>query len=1036
MKTTRVPIVVFSVLMAGMSSAFEVPLIVENKLADALQNELVIVSLAQLNVPPEEMKGWEDIAVSDGADKLVCQVDDLLENGWDDKDELSFFIDLQPHERKNLTVEFLTKKREGGDSSAEVTRIGDDLKVKNRFLSFNFSNSGSGYYGIRDIDLEGQSPALGNILMGLSLKSYDLHYHTGPVRTVLSFKGKIWKYYGERGWQLSAYEIMPVISLSEARPEIIYFAYIQAVSEPESFQIQDLNVVYLNKEDLAWRGSCPQGKNWALVANDKNEAVGIAVSSLSNLAMNRERMDEGFLHVIDMNLDRTSWHVRTRPRLESDQDHADIVKQPRFMKVHYFFYDDAPDETTIEKEFARVSAPLLLLPKLQVSEMKRSSSMDKVLETLSGHDPLIVCSESVEKKFKTDVVRLAETLGTVYSEEKDFLPFFRRQYRTWPRDETFLIIIGEPGSKLIDEFTEKYGIADVRFPGPGKERLVLVDDFLGLGRKALFVSGSGLPEVKKSLDKLLAGVKDHKVDSICGFVDIYKRNAPWINRSDSEKMILYTWRNGWSELQVLLKPEDDLSGLNVDVDLPMDARVEVTHILWEYLDLEGRKLTGFYPANDGLRPSVPRKIAKDQPVSVWISLYIPENVRPGSYKGTVQITADGFTKALPLEVNVGSLTLAAQPPISFFPMYSALHPAPNHSNLELYLDVERYTEPYYQALTNISRVLALYGADVASLSYANISGVMKGERIILDTTRLEKELAAYRRGNPNTHTYIYSEQQAHWQKMVKTIMLNTGWNEKTAFTALGREFRKAFGKLGIEDSVYAYIEDEPSDYTVWVKQAQGAKWMGLRCTTAINHCQPEKMATAVGMMDLWIPLWQRFKKPGQFSPEFHRQRKKDDNQIWLYTCAGANPRANFGLTNTQVPFLILDSWFRGAEGVMYYGGLYWSHAISRVKDGTAKDLWKAHSANNPSGSCTFYPDEKGKTIIPSQRAQVFRESFQILKALDLLQRRKGRDAIAPLMSTFFAEMDAESDSRFGTNFDGDPENYHRLKKTLFEMAEE
>ena len=138
MKTTRVLAAVFPVLMAGISSAFDVPLIVENKLADVLQNELVIVSLAQLKVPPEEMKAWEDIAVSDGADKLVCQVDDLLENGWDDKDELAFFIDLQPHERKNLKVEFLTKKREGGESSAEVTRIGDDLKVKNSFLSFNF----------------------------------------------------------------------------------------------------------------------------------------------------------------------------------------------------------------------------------------------------------------------------------------------------------------------------------------------------------------------------------------------------------------------------------------------------------------------------------------------------------------------------------------------------------------------------------------------------------------------------------------------------------------------------------------------------------------------------------------------------------------------------------------------------------------------------------------------------------------------------------------------------------------------------------
>lgn len=110
--------------------------------------------------------------------------------------------------------------------------------------------------------------------------------------------------------------------------------------------------------------------------------------------------------------------------------------------------------------------------------------------------------------------------------------------------------------------------------------------------------------------------------------------------------------------------------------------------------------------------------------------------------------------------------------------------------------------------------------------------------------------------------------------------------------------------------------------------------MGLRCTTAINHCQPEKMATAVGTMDLWISLWQRFKKPGQFSREFHRQRKKDGNPIWLYTCAAPNPRTNFGLNNTQVPFFILDSWFRGAEGVMYYGGLHWPHAISRVRDGT------------------------------------------------------------------------------------------------------
>ena len=170
-------------------------------------------------------------------------------------------------------------------------------------------------------------------------------------------------------------------------------------------------------------------------------------------------------------------------------------------------------------------------------------------------------------------------------------------------------------------------------------------------------------------------------------------------------------------------------------------------------------------------------------------------------------------------------------------------------------------------------------------------------------------------------------------------------------------------------------------------------------------------------------LWQRFKKPGQFSPEFYRQRKKDDNQIWLYTCAGANPRANFGLSNTQVPYLILDSWSKGAEGVLYYGGLFWSHALDRGKGMPYEDLWRANKSNNPSGSSTFYPDKENKTIVPSQRAQIFRESFQIVKAVDLLKQRKGKQAIASLLTECLTE------------FDADPDNYYLLKKKLFEMAE-
>ena len=40
-----------------------------------------------------------------------------------------------------------------------------------------------------------------------------------------------------------------------------------------------MNVLYLNNEDFTWSGSPPRGKNWALVANDKNKAIGVAVST-------------------------------------------------------------------------------------------------------------------------------------------------------------------------------------------------------------------------------------------------------------------------------------------------------------------------------------------------------------------------------------------------------------------------------------------------------------------------------------------------------------------------------------------------------------------------------------------------------------------------------------------------------------------------------------------------------------------------------------------------------------------------------------
>ena len=587
--------------------------------------------------------------------------------------------------------------------------------------------------------------------------------------------------------------------------------------------------------------------------------------------------------------------------------------------------------------------------------------------------------------------RFADKLGGAWRRSGAFLQFFNVFSGGKPGEGLLVVAVGEPGTNaVLDQINESEKLISV-YPLKAERpvvRLIEKEDWPGA---LLFVAGNNVKATEQAVAQVMGAVGEAppRPDlSLSPFAWGKKMPVPWDGIRDHEgafKALAY--RNGRAEFLMLLRANRAVSGLKLEA--PAGARSRF--VPWRF-DATGSDAPRVTPVHDAAFPALPDRLNRDQLIAVWISLKIPTEQKPGTRVDTARLIGDGKERSIRLETEVLDLTLTDEPGFGFFPM------GEGKAGIKLYYGWQDDAD-YYEHLPRILRDRGEFGPNAFTMDVAGLKvRADKDGEPWIDSTDFEKELAAVRASGcidrifVNSLNYLY---RAEFRRIAAARKLG----DLDAWELFIPVIRQKLRELGLEDKAICRHGDEIPDYEGWLPQARIYKRCGFKMSVAINGYGVFNKHLAVGTMGLWIPLYNFFVNrwgnpikdddPIHFSRKFRDERHADGEEIWPYVC-GPGPYAWSTRPRSQARYLILDAYMKGADGLSYYGGTCWSHAVDpKYRETRKADLF--------GGDCTFvtlfYPDYERKGILPSLRAGSFRNGLEDVTATIVVRKlaaEKGR----------------------------------------------
>jgi hypothetical protein len=124
-------------------------------------------------------------------------------------------------------------------------------------------------------------------------------------------------------------------------------------------------------------------------------------------------------------------------------------------------------------------------------------------------------------------------------------------------------------------------------------------------------------------------------------------------------------------------------------------------------DPTGWKPVQLVPENArGGRGGLPIAVRPNENQAIWIEIYIDRNRAPGRYRGTIDVTADGARRALPIEVEVFDFTLPDENSMHAMLYYSSDQPVRYHG---------RNLDAAYHRFAHRHRVELVHGYDETTI---------------------------------------------------------------------------------------------------------------------------------------------------------------------------------------------------------------------------------------------------------------------------------------------------------------------------------
>lgn len=396
---------------------------------------------------------------------------------------------------------------------------------------------------------------------------------------------------------------------------------------------------------------------------------------------------------------------------------------------------------------------------------------------------------------------------------------------------------------------------------------------------------------------------------------------PWRGMRESGKPArALAYRKGHSDHLLLLRADEPIEEFNV---VPPPKTV-LRFVRWDFRS-NGNNISPFHNAGS---TSPPRSLLKDELLTLWLSRKVAPDAPIGENKVTLTISYKEGRRKVELITEVLPLKLSGERRFGFYPMGEGKE------------GVKRYfgwnDQRYYTNLPRILRTMGEFGTTVYPLDIRAIRTSLDAEgKVVLNGTEFTKEAQAVRASGVIETVVVGAPIQLRpilrkIQERHKLI------DEFEAWEYIIPEMRKLLKELGLERRILCRYADEIADYELWLPCARVFKRCCFKMTLAINAYGVNWKRLAIGTVDFWIPLYNFFLNrwgkpiadddPMVFSKKFREACHKRGKLIYPYVC-GPGPYGWSTRPRSQACFLAIDAFMKGADGLSYCGGWYWSHSL-------------------------------------------------------------------------------------------------------------
>ncbi len=434
-------------------------------------------------------------------------------------------------------------------------------------------------------------------------------------------------------------------------------------------------------------------------------------------------------------------------------------------------------------------------------------------------------------------------------------------------------------------------------------------------------------------------------------------------------------RNDWEAVQVVVRPEVTLKGLTASLSAFRQADgnaaipAENASILWAYYHFvdhptDSTGVRDYWP--DALPPlDHPIDVEAGQNQPLWVLVHVPDHAKPGDYRATLTLKADGFAGEVPVALHVWDFALPKRNHLktafgfsvgNVFRYHGLKTEEDKRKVLDLYLKSfgDHRISPYDPTPLDPIRVKFVPDAkppkaevDFTAFDRAMAEAV---EKYGFNNFRLDIEGMGggtfHERHDPSIagfgeDTPEYQAMFASQVQQIEAHLQEKGWLDM------------AF--------VYWFDEPDPKDYEF---VANGMKRLEKYAPGLARMITEEPSSEFDAHVNVWCPV----------SPNYDHAaaeaRRAQDQRFWWYVCTG--PKAPYCTLFIDHPATELriwhwQTWQRDIVGTLVWESNYWTSSAA-FPDGAQNPyedpMGYVTGYSTPAGTKSFWGNGDGRFIYP------------------------------------------------------------------------